>query len=40
VTVKGSGVQLGIIAAAVALVAAATVVQGRWTERWSPISRD
>lgn len=37
---KGSGVQLGIIAAAVALVAAATVVQGRWTERWAPISRD
>ena len=37
---KGFGVQLGIIVAAVALVAAATVVQGRWTERWAPISRD
>jgi hypothetical protein len=38
--VKSSGVQLAIVAAAVALVAAATVVQGRWTERWAPISRD
>ena len=37
---KSSGVQLAILAAAVALVAAATVVQGRWTERWAPISRD
>ncbi|MFM7135445.1 MAG: exosortase-associated EpsI family protein [Planctomycetota bacterium] len=37
---KSSGVQLAILAAAVALVAAATAVQGRWTERWAPISRD
>ena len=37
---KSSGVQLAIVAAAVALVAVATVVQGRWTERWAPISRD
>lgn len=37
---KNSGVQLAILVAAVALVAVATVVQGRWTERWAPISRD
>ena len=37
---KSSGLQLAMLAAAVALVAAATVVQGRWTERWAPISRD
>lgn len=37
---KGSGMQLVILAAAVAVVAAATAVQGRWTERWAPISRD
>jgi len=37
---KGSGVQLAILAAAAAVVAAATAVQGRWTERWAPISRD
>ncbi len=29
-----------MLGAAVALVAAATVVQGRWSERWVPISRD
>jgi hypothetical protein len=32
--------QLAMLGAAVALVAAATVVQGRWSERWVPISRD
>lgn len=37
---KSSGVQLGVVAVAVAIVVAATVVQGRWTERWAPISRD
>jgi hypothetical protein len=29
-----------MLGAAVALVAVATAVQGRWTERWVPISRD
>lgn len=37
---KSTGVQLAILAAAAAVVAAATAVQGRWTERWAPISRD
>jgi hypothetical protein len=32
--------QLAMLGAAVALVAVATAVQGRWTERWVPISRD
>ncbi len=29
-----------MLGAAVAVVAAATIVQGRWSERWVPISRD
>lgn len=37
---KISGMQVAILGVAVALVAAATAVQGRWTERWVPISRD
>jgi hypothetical protein len=35
-----SRMQLVVLGLAAALVAAATVVQGRWTERWVPISRD
>lgn len=37
---KISGMQLAILGVAILLVAAATAVQGRWTERWVPISRD
>jgi hypothetical protein len=35
-----SRTQLAMLGVAVALVAVATAVQGRWTERWVPISRD
>ena len=37
---KLSGSHLAVVAGAALLVVGATVVQGRWTERWTPISRD
>ncbi|MFM8413764.1 MAG: exosortase-associated EpsI family protein [Planctomycetota bacterium] len=37
---KLSGSHLAVVAGAVLLVVGATVVQGRWSERWTPISRD
>ncbi len=37
---KLSGTHLAMLAAAAALVVGATVVQGRWTERWTPVSRE
>jgi hypothetical protein len=39
-TMKLSGSHLAMLAAALGLVVGATVVQGRWTERWTPISRE
>jgi hypothetical protein len=38
--VTKSGMQLAVLGVAVAAVAAATIVQGRWSERWVPVSRD
>ncbi len=37
---KLSGTHLAMLAAALGLVIGTTVVQGRWTERWTPVSRD
>ena len=37
---KLSGSHLAVVAGAALLVVGATVVQGRWSERWTPISRD
>ncbi len=37
---KSSGLQLAAWGIALLLVVAATAVQGRWTERWTPISRE
>jgi hypothetical protein len=37
---KFSGSHLALIGGAALLVVGTTVVQGRWTERWTPISRD
>jgi hypothetical protein len=37
---KVSGSHLALIGGAILLVVGTTVVQGRWTERWTPISRD
>jgi hypothetical protein len=38
--VKLSGSHLAMLGAALVLVVGATMVQGRWTERWTPISRE
>lgn len=37
---KLSGAHLAMVLGALLLVVGTTVVQGRWTERWTPISRD
>lgn len=37
---KLSGTHLAMLAVAALLVVGATVVQGRWTERWTPVSRE
>jgi hypothetical protein len=37
---KLSGSHLAMVLGAALLVVGTTVVQGRWTERWTPISRD
>jgi len=38
--VKRSTSHLVLVGAAATLLVVGTVVQGRWTERWTPISRD